>query len=60
MDLDAKYVACDVNEQSLKEIWKGGLKKLRQLHISKKFEELPENCRDCKDWQSARADYYKI
>jgi len=59
VDLDAKYVAGDVNEKPLKEIWNGGLKKLRHLHISKKFEDLPEICRDCKDWQSARADYYK-
>ncbi|MGA2466802.1 MAG: radical SAM protein [Thermodesulfobacteriota bacterium] len=59
VDLDAKYVAGDVNEESLREIWNGGLKKIRQLHISKKFEDLPKICRDCKDWQSARADYYK-
>ena len=59
VDLDAKYVAGDVNEKPLKEIWNSGLKKLRHLHISKKFEDLPEICRDCKDWQSARADYYK-
>lgn len=58
VDLDAKYVAGDVNEQSLKEIWNGRLKKLRQFHASQRFEELPENCRNCKDWQSARADYY--
>jgi radical SAM protein with 4Fe4S-binding SPASM domain len=59
VDLDAKYVVGDVNEESLREIWNGGLKKIRQLHISKKFEDLPKICRDCKDWQSARADYYK-
>lgn len=59
VDLDAKYVAGDVNGQSIKEIWNGELKKLRQIHLSKRFEELPENCRDCRDWQSARADYYK-
>ena len=43
VDLDAEYVAGDVNEESLREIWNGGLKKIRQLHISKKFEALPEN-----------------
>lgn len=58
VDLDAKYVAGDVNEQSLIEVWTGKLKELRQLHASKKFRALPENCRNCKDWQSARADYY--
>ena len=58
-DLDAKYVAGDVKEESLREIWNGGLKKIRQLHTRKKFEDLPEICRDCRDWQSARADYCK-
>jgi len=59
VDLDAKYVAGDVNEKSLKEIWNNKLKEIRQLHISKRFDELPENCRNCRDWQSARAEYYK-
>jgi radical SAM protein with 4Fe4S-binding SPASM domain len=59
VDLDAKFVAGDVNKQSLKEIWNRKLRELRHLHILKRFEDLPENCRDCRDWQSARADYYK-
>jgi radical SAM protein with 4Fe4S-binding SPASM domain len=60
VDLDANFVSGDVNNQSVKEIWNGELKKLRQLHISKKFELLPEICRHCRDWQSARADYYSL
>jgi radical SAM protein with 4Fe4S-binding SPASM domain len=59
VDLDARYVAGDVTKQSLKEIWNSSLKELRRLHNKKKFEELPPNCRDCRDWQSARADYYE-
>lgn len=58
VDLDARFVAGDVNTQSLKEIWNHKLKKLRQLHASKRFEDLPDNCKECKDWQSARSDYY--
>ncbi len=60
VDLDAKYVAGDVNESSLKEVWNGELKRNRQFHASRKFEALPENCKYCRDWQSARADYYSI
>ena len=59
VDLDASFVAGDCNRQSLKEIWKGGLRELRHLHSRKRFEELPQLCRDCKDWQSARADYHR-
>jgi len=60
VDLNAKSVAGDINEHSLKEIWNGKLKDLRRLHISRTFESLPDHCRNCKDWQSARADYYSI
>ena len=59
VDLDARFVAGDVKSQSLKEIWNGKLKELRHLHNSKRFDELPENCGLCRDWQSARADYYE-
>ena len=60
VDLDAKYVAGDVNERSLKEVWNGKLKKIRRFHASRKFEALPDNCRNCRDWQSARADYHSV
>jgi len=58
VDLDARYVAGDLNESSISEIWNGPLKKLRRLHLEGKYDELPGICRDCRDWQSARADYY--
>ncbi len=58
VDLDARFIAGDVNHQSLKEIWNGKLSKLRQLHVSKRFEELPEPCKSCGDWQSAKAEFY--
>jgi radical SAM protein with 4Fe4S-binding SPASM domain len=57
VDLDARYIAGDVNVQSLKEIWNGPLKELRTMHRTGNFTCLPDNCRNCKDWQSARADY---
>lgn len=58
VDLDARFVAGDINSQSLKEVWNGKLKELRNHHINKEFAMLPPVCRDCRDWQSARADYY--
>lgn len=58
VDLDARFIAGDVNQSSLKEVWNGKLKELRSLHLERRFAELPENCRCCKDWQSARADYH--
>jgi len=58
VDLDARFVAGDVNKNSLKEIWNGTLKEFRMLHLSRRFDQLPAHCRNCRDWQSARADYY--
>lgn len=56
-DLDARFVVGDITENTIKEVWNGKLKELRQMHISKRYDELPEFCRDCGDWQSARAEY---
>jgi len=60
VDLDAKFIAGDINHLPLKEVWNGKLKELRQSHLLKQFHALPENCRECKDWQAARADYYLL
>ncbi|MCL4492441.1 MAG: radical SAM protein [Nitrospirae bacterium] len=60
VDLDAQFIAGDINKQSLKEVWNGTLKDLRKLHIGKRFDNLPESCRNCRDWQSARADYHSM
>jgi radical SAM protein with 4Fe4S-binding SPASM domain len=60
VDLDAKFIAGDINHQSLKEVWNGKLKELRQYHLFKQFHALPENCKECKDWQAARANYYLV
>jgi radical SAM protein with 4Fe4S-binding SPASM domain len=60
VDLDAQFIAGDINECSIKDIWNGKLKELRKLHTLRQFEDLPDNCKNCRDWQSARADYYSI
>ena len=58
VDLDARYVAGNVNEVSLKSVWNSTLKDLRRAHIEHRWNDLPAVCRDCRDWQSARADFY--
>ncbi len=60
VDLDARFVAGDVSYQSVKEVWNGKLKELRECHLLGRFHTLPENCRNCRDWQAARADYYLV
>lgn len=60
VDLDARFVAGDITKQTLAEVWNGTLRELREHHKACRFEDLPPNCRDCRDWQSARADYYSV
>jgi radical SAM protein with 4Fe4S-binding SPASM domain len=58
VDLDARFVAGDINIDSIRSVWNNNLKKIRQMHQKGEFDKLPFPCRDCKDWQSARASYY--
>ncbi|MBI3399385.1 MAG: radical SAM protein [Deltaproteobacteria bacterium] len=60
VDVDARFIAGDINQESIKSVWNGKLKDIRKLHHKGEFNKLPFPCRDCKDWQSARADYHII
>lgn len=58
VDCDGKYVAGNVEMQSLKEIWNGPLKWMRELQMQHRFSELPEICRTCPDWRVKKAHTY--
>lgn len=58
VDVDARFVAGDINKESIKNLWNGRLKEIRQFHKQGKFDKLPNPCRDCKDWQAAKAEFY--
>lgn len=58
IDCEGKYVAGNVGQQSLKEIWNGPLAWLRSLQQQRRFRELPEICRQCPDWQVKRAEAF--
>ncbi len=59
VDYDAKFVAGNVLNDSIKSIWLGPLKKMREFHVKGEYSSLPPFCRDCKDWQAARASFYE-
>lgn len=44
----------DVRNQSILEIWQTVLRQKQNLHLSGCFEELPEFCRNCRDWQAKK------
>jgi MoaA/NifB/PqqE/SkfB family radical SAM enzyme len=58
VDYDAKFVAGDVSKDSIQSVWLGSLKKIREMHLKGDYDSLPSFCRDCTDWQMARATYY--
>ena len=58
IDSEGKYVAGNVEMQTIKEVWNGPLKWVRELHIRRRFSELPEVCRKCPDWQVKKAHAY--
>lgn len=55
VDCEGKYVAGNVQFQSLKEIWNGPLKFMRHLQAQQRYSELPEICRKCTDWKVKKA-----
>jgi MoaA/NifB/PqqE/SkfB family radical SAM enzyme len=58
VDLDGGFDGGNINSMTIKEAWNGLLKENRQKHADKRFNELPKMCAECRDWQSARAEYY--
>lgn len=58
IDCDGKYVAGNVEEQTIKEIWNGPLHGVRELHMRQRFSELPEICQKCPDWDVKKARAY--
>jgi radical SAM protein with 4Fe4S-binding SPASM domain len=60
VDYDGKFIAGDVSKNTIQEVWTGqNLKRIRDLQVSGNFKDLPDFCRDCKDWQAAKSTYYE-
>lgn len=57
VDVHCRVKCGNVNHSTVKEIWKDTLKDYRSLHKQCKFDQLPQMCRECSDWQSAYAEY---
>ena len=58
VDFDARFVAGNVSKDSIKSIWLGSLGKIRQYHTDGNYDSLPPFCRDCTDWQMAKATFH--
>lgn len=59
VDYDGRYVAGNLNTQTIHAIWNGPHRTLQQQHLARDFENLPAPCRECLDWQVAGgAEHY--
>jgi MoaA/NifB/PqqE/SkfB family radical SAM enzyme len=58
-DYNGNFIAGNVNTESIRSIWMGTLKKIRDAHKEGRFDRLPEFCQKCTDWQDAQAEYYQ-
>jgi radical SAM protein with 4Fe4S-binding SPASM domain len=59
VDYDGKFIAGDVSKDTIQQVWSDKLKEIRKLQRDQRYEELPEFCRNCKDWQAAKSTYYQ-
>lgn len=57
VDVHCRVKCGNVNKDTIKEVWQGDLEKYRTLHKEGRFDQLPDMCRECSDWQSAYADF---
>ena len=57
VDVHCQVKCGDANEHTIKELWQGQLKDYRAMHKEGRFDELPQMCRECCDWQSGYAEF---
>lgn len=55
-DPEARFIAGDIGKQSIKKIWNGNLKNLREFHEKEEWDKLPYPCNECNDWKISYAD----
>lgn len=60
VDYEGRFVAGNAEQSSLKDIWNGShFEKLRLKHKHHQWDEIPDVCKSCPDWQVAGATYHE-
>lgn len=57
VDCEGLFVAGNVNNTSIKRIWGTSHKDFRDIHIEKRWTDLPALCKGCLDWQATSRNY---
>jgi len=64
-DWDNRRPFGDINKESIKDVWQKKIRYYQILHAQERWDELPEFCQQCRDWQAKAKknqeflDYYK-
>ena len=56
-DAEGRFVAGNVNQSSLKQIWDTTHRRFREVHLNERWIELPDVCKGCLDWQTTDRKY---
>ena len=58
VDCAGKEVVGNLRDEPLKTIWNGALRRMREIHMQRRWDDLPPICRACPDWKTKRATAY--
>jgi radical SAM protein with 4Fe4S-binding SPASM domain len=59
VDYEGKTIIGNVKEFSLKELWRKHYEIVRKLHLDNSWEDIPQICKSCPDWQAVGAEYHE-
>jgi len=59
-DWSGRCIVGNARDYSLKTLWEMHGERLRKPHKNRKWDDIPEICKGCNDWQTAGADYQDV
>jgi radical SAM protein with 4Fe4S-binding SPASM domain len=59
VDYEGRFKVGNVQDASVKELWNRLGERLRKVHREHRWDDLPDICKGCGDWQTAGAEYEK-
>ena len=59
VDSEGLFVAGNINHATIKELWSTTHRSFRQIHLDRRWEDLPDVCKGCLDWQTTERKYIR-
>lgn len=57
VDYEGRFVAADLNHQTIRDAWELLRASVRTPHREHRWNDIPDVCHKCGDWQVAGAEY---